>query len=152
MKQVFKMKTMLLALLLCAAGFGAKAQIARATNTSLCSVMVRFYAVDAVTCAIVATDPGPYFIPAGTVPPGINIPAVWIPAPPVAPYFIVAEVTDVVCGFPGVLVGNPIAPCGYVPFAPLPACLGSCPGSTANNPGPVFPPGSGGVFYPLIVR
>ena len=151
MKRVFKMKTLLLSALLCGAGFGVNAQIADASNTTACSVMVRFYAVDVATCNVVATDPGPHFIPALT-PPSIPIPAVWFPAPPAAPFIIVAEVADVACGWPGVLVGPPVAPCGYVPTAPLPPCPG-CGFTLVDNPGPIFAgPGAPGMHYPLTVH
>lgn len=152
MKRVFRMKAMLLSALLCAIGFGTKAQIADASNSTLCSVMVRFYAVDVATCTVVATDAGPYFIPALTPPP-MFIPAAWVPGFPAAPYFIVAEVADAACGFPGVFVGPPIAPCGYVPTAPLPPCPG-CKAALVDNPGPIFPPGGGGagMHYPLNVH
>lgn len=149
MRRVFQMRTLLLAALLCAVGFGAKAQIADATNNTPCNVIVRFYAIDAVTCATVATDAGPYGIPSGG--PVTFIPAVWVPGPPAAPYFIVAEVAFAGCGFPGVFVGAPIGACGYVPTAPLPPCK-PCGMALVDNPGPVFTPGSGAAHYGLNVH
>src|SRR5579872_505133 len=100
MKQAFKMKTMFFAALLCAVVFGAKAQIADATNPSSCDIIFRFQAVDAATCTVVAVDPGPYFLPAGSFL-ATFIGVAWTPAAPTAPYIIVAEVADAACGFPG---------------------------------------------------
>ncbi len=148
MKRVFQMKTLFLSALLCAIGFGAKAQIADATNNMPCDVVVRFYAIDPITCATLATDPGPYIIPSGAGP--LFLPAAWVPGPPVTQYFIVAEVAYAACGFPGVLVGSG-GICGYVPTAPIPPCP-PCKNGVVDNPGPIFPPGSGGVHYPLNVH
>lgn len=143
------MKTILLSALLCAAGFGAKCQTADASNSTACDAIVRFTAVDIATCAVVATDPTTYVVPAGTLAGTFFIPAAWVPSPPGVSYIIIAEVADAACGFPGVLVGLPF--CGTLPTDLLPTCPACAPG-VVDNPGPVFPAGSAGMVYPLIIH
>ena len=141
------MKTMLLSALLCTAGFGVKAQVADAANFTHCDAIVRFTALDPGTCAVLAVDPTTYLIPAGTPPPFFIAPA-WLPAPPGVPFLVEAEVADAACGFPGVLVsGGPCNP----PTAPLPFCP-FCAPSVVDDPSPVFPPGGGGLHWPVVVH
>lgn len=135
------MKTLFFSVLLCVMGAGAKAQIADVTNATSCDLVVRFYAIDPLTCTTIATDAGPYIVPAGASP--AFVAAVWSPAPPAIPYFILSEVAFRACGFPGVFTSW--TACGYIPSARLIPC-GDCEGVT-DNAGGIFPPGSGAAHY-----
>lgn len=136
MKRVFQLKTLLLSALLCAIGFGCKAQTAAVINNTSCDVVIRFYAIDQITCATLATDAGPYIVGATSAP--VMIANTWNPGAPLVNYFVLAEVAYVACGFPGVMVGCGNALC-CTPNASMIPCTGC--GGTVDNLNSTFPPG-----------